>query len=86
MGLDPLVLIPHIRLCVVSPADDMFVPLGSNLGCPQLRCMGLFRVWSSFLLLDGRPAVGVGAVVQVYLLWPGVVDVVLCMLCVGGCW
>ena len=44
--------------------------------------MGLFRVWPSFLLLDGRTSVGVGAVVRVYSLWRwsfvfGVVSVVL---------
>ena len=62
----------------------MFGPFGSNLDFPQLRCMGLFRVWPYFLLLDGRPTVGVGAAVRVYLLCLGVVAVVLGMLCGGG--
>ena len=63
----------------------MFGPLDSNLGCPQLLCLVLFRVWHSFLLLAGRPTVGVGAAVLVYLLWPGVVAVVLGVLCVCVC-
>ena len=44
--------------------------------------MGLFCIWPSFLLLAGRPAVGVGS--AVYLFFPGVVSVVLGMLCVRG--
>ena len=44
--------------------------------------MGLSCVCTSSLLLAGRPAVVVGAVVLGYLLWPWVVAVVLGMLCV----
>ena len=81
---NPLVLVPHILLCVVPPVDNIFGPLGSNLGCSQLRYVGLFCVWPSFLLLSGRPTVCVGDVVRVYLLFLGVVSVVLCILCGGG--
>ena len=56
----------------------------SNLDFPLLRCVGLCRVCTYFLLLDGRPAVGAEAAVRVYLLWPGVVAVALGMLCVRG--
>ena len=71
VGLDQLVLVPHIFLCVAPPADNMFVPLVSNLGFPLSRYVDLFRIWTFFLLLDGGYDVGVGAAVQVYSLWPG---------------
>ena len=80
VGLEPLILVPHVLLCVVPPSDNIFGPLGSNLGFPHSLCVGLFCVWPYFLLLAYRPAIGVGAAVRVYLLWPGVVSVVLGML------
>ena len=66
LGLDRLLLVPHILLCVVPPADNIFVHLGSNLGSPQSRYMVLFRIWPSFLMLVGKPAAGDGAAVRVY--------------------
>ena len=65
VGLDPLVLDPHIIQCVEPLADNMFCTLGSNRDFPLLRCMVLFHVWTSFLLLAVRPYVGVGATVRI---------------------
>ena len=70
---------------VLSPLMiTCLAPLVPTLVAPQLRCVGFFRVWPSLFLLYDRPAVGVGDAVRVYLLWPGVVAVVLGILCVGG--
>ena len=86
VGLDLLVLVAHILQFDVPPADNIFVPLGYNRYCPMLSCVGICRVWPSFLLFSGRTYVGVGSAVWVYLLWPQVFFCVRYSVLGGGCW
>ena len=49
VGLDPLVLLPYVLLGVVPPDDNMFGPLGSNLGCPLVALCGLLPRLALFI-------------------------------------
>ena len=84
MGLDPLFIVSNILLCVVLLDENIFGPLGYTLDYPQLRCVILFHVCPSFLLLAGRPAIDVGDAFKVYLLWTGDVAVLFGMMGGGG--
>ena len=66
MGLYLLFPVPHILLCVVTPVDSMSGHPGSILGCPQLPCVGLYRILTSSFMLASRPAVVGGAAVLIY--------------------
>ena len=92
VGLEPLILVPHILLCVVPPVDGMVCHPGYITCFPQSRCVGLYRVVPYPLMLADRHSDVGGDALLGRLFYPGgcvawVFVVVLCMRNGGGgCW